>query len=395
MVTEDVEAGNGGVTEAIDQVNAEFMAKYPNVTIKRIKTTFEDLQTKQPLEVTAPNPPDVFQIVVPSGPFANFGNAGLILNLDDYAAQYGWVDRSGPLLHNSRFDSSGQVGTGPLYALPQLEEIVGVYYNKEKLAALKLQVPGTWDEFLASLDAAKGAGEIPIMVGTSGQGHLYAMVYNRYVTSADINGWTEHTAPDVSFDSAGWLEAARVFQKWGTGGYLEPDFNAVAYDDAWKRFAAGEGLYLPVGIWLHGGIADAGGDKIGFFLPPASKEVPALQVQGGGGQPWAISAASKHPDCGAAYLEFMTSQRGGEILIEHSAHPGFKMETVPTIPAGLDRDLVEALNTVNGSYTLSTFEGTATATLGPVIRALRQELLANRITPEEFVKGVQAEYEKG
>lgn len=399
LVVTDVEGSNPGPTAALDKLNAEFSTKYPNVTIDRVKTSFNDLQTKQPLELAGPNPPDVTEIVVPNETFASFANTGLIVNLDDYAAKYGWVERSGEAqLFNSRFDGSGQIGSGPVYGIPQVQEIVAVFYNKDKLAALGLQVPKTWEEYTASLDKAKTANEIPMMLGNVDgwpAGHVYAMVYNRYVKTADINGWTYHIGTPASFDSAGYRDAAAVLQDWGTKGYFEKDFAAVSYDDAWKRFTEGEGLYLPAGSWLTGGLQEAMGDKGGMFLAPPSAQNPDLQTQGGPGQAWAISAASKNKDCAAAYLDSLTSQSAGDILIANNVPPGFTVGTVPTLPDGPYKDLVDALQTVNTSYKVSAYEGTATPTISAVLRASRDELMAGRMTPDEFVKSIQAEYDKG
>jgi raffinose/stachyose/melibiose transport system substrate-binding protein len=398
-VTVDVEGANPGPTAALDQLYAEFMAMYPNVTIERVKTAYNDLVAKQPLDLSGPNPPDLTEIVADNKAFAEYGNQGLILKLDDYAAKYGWTERSGKAqLFNSTFDANGQIGTGSLYGVPQVQEVVGVFYNKEKLAKLGLEVPTTWEDFLASLDAAKTAGEIPMMLGNVEgwpAGHVYAIAYNRFVPTAQINGWTYHTDPSVSFDSAGFRDGSALLQKWGTGGYLTSDFNSVSYDDAWKRFTEGEGLYLPAGSWLTGGIQEAMGENGGLFLAPPSQENPALQVEGGPGQAWAIPAGSEHQDCAAALLDFMTSQRGGEILIANNVPPGFAMDGIPDLAAGAYRDLIEALQSVNREYQVSAYEGTATPTIGEVLRAGNAAVLAGRMTPEDFVKSVQAEYEKG
>jgi raffinose/stachyose/melibiose transport system substrate-binding protein len=375
------------------------MAMFPNVTIERVKTAFNDLVAKQPLDLSGPNPPDLTQIVADNTAFAEYGNQGLILDLDDYAAKYGWTERSGAAqLFNSSFDENGQIGTGSLFGIPQVQEVVGIFYNKEKLDQLDLELPTTWEDFQASLDAAKDAGEIPMMLGNVEgwpAGHVYAIAYNRFVPTAVINGWTYHTDPSASFDSDGFRDAAALLQQWGTGGYLTPDFNSVSYDDAWKRFTEGEGVYLPVGTWLTGGIQEAMGENAGFFLAPPSQQNPAFQVEGGPGQAWAIPAGSEHPDCAAALLDFMTSERAGEILIENNVPPGFAMENVPDLEPGPYADLIAALQTINRDYQVSAYEGTATPTISEVLRAGNAAVLAGRMTPEDFVASVQAEYEKG
>ena len=89
--------------------------------------------------------------------------AKLLRPLDDYAKVYGWADRYSPtLLDLNKFSPDGkEFGSGDLYGLSQMGEIVGVYYNKEKVPT----PPTTLAEFEASLQEAKDAGETPIMFG--------------------------------------------------------------------------------------------------------------------------------------------------------------------------------------------------------------------------------------
>ena len=61
--------------------------------------------------------------------------AGLIRPVTDYAEVYGWADRYSPLLLDlNKFSPDGkEFGSGELYGLSQMGEIVGVYYNKTKV----------------------------------------------------------------------------------------------------------------------------------------------------------------------------------------------------------------------------------------------------------------------
>ena len=61
--------------------------------------------------------------------------AGLLRPVDDYAKVYGWNDRySSTLLDLNKFSSDGsEFGSGELYGLSQMGEIVGVFYNKDKV----------------------------------------------------------------------------------------------------------------------------------------------------------------------------------------------------------------------------------------------------------------------
>src|SRR3712207_7082474 len=51
----------GGQAKQIKQLNQAFQAKYPNVTIKRVAKSFEDLNTTLKLAASGPKAPDVVQ----------------------------------------------------------------------------------------------------------------------------------------------------------------------------------------------------------------------------------------------------------------------------------------------------------------------------------------------
>ena len=87
-----------GETQAQNKVNAEFEAKYPNITIHRVSKSFTDFEATIKLALSSPNPPDVTQINQGYGDVAIFAEAGLLRPLDDYAKAYGWASRYNPAL---------------------------------------------------------------------------------------------------------------------------------------------------------------------------------------------------------------------------------------------------------------------------------------------------------
>ncbi len=79
----------GRVSKIWDQLNAEFMEKYPNVTIRRVTKSFGDLKTSLKLAVAGPNPPDVVEANQGWPDMGALVRAGLLLPLDGYAEAYG------------------------------------------------------------------------------------------------------------------------------------------------------------------------------------------------------------------------------------------------------------------------------------------------------------------
>ncbi len=142
----------GGQAAQIKRLNQAFLSKYPNVKIKRVAKSFTDLNTTLKLAVSGPKAPDIVQANQGRQVMGALVKGGLLKPVDAYADAYGWNDRwSRTLLDLNRFSSDGkQFGSGDLYGVSQQGEIVGVFYNKDKVDT----VPGTFAEF--EVDARQG-----------------------------------------------------------------------------------------------------------------------------------------------------------------------------------------------------------------------------------------------
>src|SRR3954451_10070566 len=153
----------GGQAKQIERLNQAFQAQYPNVKIKRVAKSFTDLKTTLKLAVSGPKAPDIVEANQGRPDMGQLVKGGLLKPLDAYADAYGWKDRwSKTLLDLNRFSADGkQFGAGNLYGVSQMGEIVGVFYNRDKVPT----VPKTFDEFEQMLAKAKQQGEVPISFG--------------------------------------------------------------------------------------------------------------------------------------------------------------------------------------------------------------------------------------
>ena len=115
----------GGQAKQIKQLNKAFQAKYPNVKIKRVAKSFDDLNTTLKLAVSGDKAPDVVQANQGRQVMGQLVKGGLLRPLDAYAYAYAWSDRySATLLDLNRFSDDGkEFGSGSLYGLSQMGEI--------------------------------------------------------------------------------------------------------------------------------------------------------------------------------------------------------------------------------------------------------------------------------
>ena len=176
----------GGQKKQITQLNKDFQTTYPNVKIERVAKSFTDLNTTLKLAVSGPNAPDIVEANQGRQVMGALVKGGLLKPMDAYADAYGWNDRwSKTLLDLNRFSSDGkQFGSGDLYGVSQQGEIVGVFYNKDKVASM----PKTFAEFEDMLAKAKADGEVPISFGNLdkfGGIHEFQAVQNAFASKDD------------------------------------------------------------------------------------------------------------------------------------------------------------------------------------------------------------------
>ena len=387
----------GQVGRIWDQLNTEFEQRYPNVTVKRVKRDFGELKTLLKLAISGPHPPDVIEVNQGWPDMGQLVKAGLLLPLDNYATAYGWTDRvSDNVLAVSSWSPDGtEFGTGSLFGYTTLGEIVGVYYNKAMLADLGLTLPTTFDEFEQDLEVAKQAGEIPIQFGNNDAFpgiHEFALIQDQMAPVGELSDLIFGTkGGQLSFDTPANLEAATTLQDWAKAGYFTPGFGGGGYQDAVNNFAKGQGLFLITGNWI---VADlgAGNQDFGFFpMPPKVAGDPPVST-GGAGFPLSIAATSDHADAAAAYIDWMTSDHATDLLLQTGQIPLHTGTTAALEPGTVLADVVDTAATVTASDGVVPYEDWAAPTFYDTLTAAIQELMAERITPQEFVSQVQQDY---
>jgi raffinose/stachyose/melibiose transport system substrate-binding protein len=384
----------GGQNEVIEELNAAFMEENPNITIERVSRSFEDLQTTLPLALTGDDAPDVVQANNGRPIMGAFVEAGLLLPLDDYAAQFGWTERFPDSVRATASYSPDGVtfGEGSLYGLAQQGELVGVYYNRAKLDELGLEVPETWEDFLAAAEAAIEAGEVALPFGNIDQWpgiHVYGAVMNRNVPTEDIR--------HLGFGTAGgdWtseenMAAAEEIVSMVDAGLFNEGFNGADYDAVAAEFGEGNGVFLIAGTWLLPDLVGALGDDLGFMLPPPGEGQPNVAT-GATSLPFAITSAAENPDAAALYLDFLTSSEAMQLVTEKGLFPSVEAGSQQT-QSQAQADVFAAWETVTADDGVVPYLDWATPTFYDTIAAAIQELLAGELEPDAFLQRLQDEY---
>jgi raffinose/stachyose/melibiose transport system substrate-binding protein len=386
----------GGQRDQIEALNTAFQQKYPNITIKRVPRSFDDLKKTLKSALSSDEPPDVVQANQGYGDMGDYVKKGHLLPLDSYATAYRWRERwPAGLLQLGSFSADGRrFGSGSLYGVSQGGEIVGVFVNKEKLAALGIGRPRTWAEFEQALATAKSKGELPVAFGNLDK---FPAIHEYGVIQAQTAG--KNAVRSLVFGKGGsWtgkpsVDAAAKLADWNRRGYLTPDANGTGYDKAWEDFAGGTGVFLIAGTWLVPDLRKAMGDKVGFMLPPPARAGTGSVTTGGQTLPWAITAKSRNADAAAGYIDFITRPEAMDVLVSHDVLPAVK-PAKGVMEGPLAVEVQAAWQTVSATDGLVPYLDYSTTTFYDAFSAALQEMLGGEKTPQEAMTSAQEDYAK-
>ncbi|MCU1538363.1 MAG: extracellular solute-binding protein family 1 [Humibacillus sp.] len=382
----------GGQAAQMQRLNDEFQKKYPNIKIKRVSRSFDDLKTTLRLALSGNEPPDVVEANNGRSDMGEFVKANQLLPLDTWAKAYGWNERyPASVRQYVSYSADGKTfGQGNLYGLPQVGEVVGIYYDKKVLADAGVQAPTTWADFESSLQTIKDKGAVPLVLGNLEKWpaiHVFGTIQGRTTPADQIR--------ELAFGRKGptWAtpenkKAAETLVSWVDKGYFNSGFNGKDYDPAWQDFGKGTGAYLIAGTWLQADLQKAMGTNVGFMLPPGDAAGAKPVATGGTGLPFSITTKSKNPDAAAAYLNFITDSNASTVLADTGNLPLADTAKQKT-DGGLQKDVFGSFATVVDADGLVPYLDFATPTMYDTLTASLQDLLAKKVTPDEFLATVE------
>lgn len=368
-------------TDLMDSITQHFQEKYPYITVDRTYIPYAEAIATVKLVASDTDAPDVIEGDQGRDTDGQLVEAGLLLPLDGYAAQYNW--KTADLF---RWDKGGVWGSGTLYGISPNYRVNGYYYNKEILKSLGLEVPSTLAEFEAMLAKAKAAGIVPIQLGNqsgvSGS-FVYEMLQNQFMPADEINDFI-YGRNNRTMITDGNKSAAAKLQEWVDKGYFVDGFNGLPAQDAGAAFSDGKGLLLPASASVfRGNPFPELVDKVGLMLVPPVDASKPYQATGGPVGDWHISVNSKQPDIAALYLDYLSE----DAIPQGLADMGAARDLSPV------KDIVALQKQLDDSNGFVGFLDVSAPGFGDALFAAIQELMANRLTPDEFVTQLDAPYQ--
>lgn len=405
-VTLVVQNGDGGETALLNgyaALNKEFEAAHPGVTIKFVTKNFNDLVNTLKLQLSGSAPPDVTQVNQGYGSMGQLVTDGLLTNLDNYAAKYGWSTRqpAALLAMDGKFTTDGKtMGSGPLWGMSATGAWVGLFENTEVARRLGIAgPPATLADLEADFAAAKTKGITPLQFGSSDGGESAWLLATLIASQGSPQDLLDivMAKSETTLNSPLTLKVANTIKDWSDKGYFTKGWSAYNNGDVFTKFTTGDGLFVLNGSWYVPLPASANSANFAMIPFPSATSGSAPVGVAAGDLPWTIPAKSKNHDLAAEYIDFITSSKAAVTWITSGNVPA----TLPSDVAGAiaaakltgpSKDAVAGWQKIMTEGTPVPYIDWATPTLYNTIESSLAELAGDRATPQGFADALQKDY---
>jgi raffinose/stachyose/melibiose transport system substrate-binding protein len=229
----------------------------------------------------------------------------------------------------------------------------GVLYSRPVYAKLGLQVPTTWDQFMANNAAIKAAGIDPVIqtYQDTWTSQLFVLADYHNVAASDPTFADDYTANKVKYaTSPAAVAGFQHLQDVHDAGYENTDFASTTYEDGLRRLAAGQGAHFPMLTTVVTPMVQNSpnaAQDVGFFALPGSdggKNGLTAWLAGGIYIPATTQGAKL--DAAKKFLAFVASPAG--CAAQSAATP--PAGPYPVRGCSLPADIPQAIKDVTGYF---------------------------------------------
>ncbi|MFJ7154606.1 extracellular solute-binding protein [Streptomyces sp. NPDC101118] len=289
------DTSNDAEKATFEKIAKAFTAKHPKVTVKYVNVPYGDAQNKAKNAFSSgADAPDVIRADV--GWVADFASLGYLDKVPAEAAKKVDSEFLPQAAASGKFE-------GTTYAVPQVIDTMGLFYNKKILKDAGVEAPTSLEELKKAAATIKSkTGKTGLYLRGDDSYWFLPLIYGEGGDLVDAKNKT------VTVDSPAGVKAFKAARDLVTSGAALT--NAT---DGWNNmqtaFKSGKVAMMINGPWA---VADAyAGDEFKDKANLGIAAVPAGSAGQGapqGGHDLAVYAGSKNRDAAHAFVEYMTSQ---------------------------------------------------------------------------------------
>lgn len=274
----------------------------------------------------------------------------------------------------------------------------GILYNKKIYADLGLEVPTTWDEFVANNEAIKAAGIAPVIAtfGDTWTSQLFVLADYYNVEQAVPTFAADYTANQAKYATT--PAATKGFEYLQQGfeeEWWQQDYATTRFEQGLQLLAEGQGAHYPMLTFALSTIAANMPDEIeniGFFA------VPGSDAATNGATIWMPAATyipqtTENVDVAKDFLGFIASTAGVDALNAAVAPTGpyvIKGATLPDSVLSAVRDVAAYIDAGKAGPALEFLSPIK----GPSLEQLTVAVGTGQMTAEEAAAAYDLDVEK-
>lgn len=352
----------------LSDVATAFEKENPNITVNitNAGTANEEYTALNNAISANSGAPDVAQIEYYAIPQFALSNA-----LTDLTA-YGAGDYSD--FYTTGTWSSVTMGGDSVYALPVDSGPVAMFYNADVFEQAGIDVPTTWDEYLAAGEKLKTLGDDYYMAADSGAPDVFEeLVWAAGGQPFSVDGDNLTIALD---SDTGTQTAIAMYQELIDNNILDTT-NGMWSDEWWRSLADGKIATILTGAWmpamLQDGLENGSGAWRVATLPQFDADDPGTGENGGSSL--AIMASSEKQEAAYKFINFAAHEREGiDIRIDLGQFPAdnetlndadFLAKTSDYFGGQkINEVLLEAANTVRSGWQFLPYDAYARSIFG-------------------------------
>lgn len=348
-------------------------------TVDLQTTAFEDLNASAQQLFDSSDAPDVSEYNKGNGTAGQLAATGVIQNLDDAYATYGWADKLGAGVDTiAMYDENGVMGSGSFYGVPNYGEFVFLYFNQDMFDEYGISVPTSEAELTAAMQTFVDNGVTPLT--TSAQEYPMGQLWYQLALSQADRQWVndyelyenpvDWTGPEVSY-------ATETLSDWVSKGYISKDVSGMTAEDAGLQFINGEVPMFYSGSWWYGRmLSDITSFELGITNWPGTTLTP-----GSGGNIWVIPVESKQPELAQIFID-ITMRPEVQALLGESGGLPVAADTADIQDENAQK-LITLFNEVNDRDGLSFYPDWPTPTFYGDLNSVMQGLVNGDYSPAD------------
>jgi raffinose/stachyose/melibiose transport system substrate-binding protein len=233
----------GATPAVLQKITDDFSMAHPDIKVSLEIVPQQEFKEHVFQEVASSDPPDVFMTWA-AGFLRTFVRQETVMALDDVlAADPAWQRRFHPgVFENLTID-------GHIYAVPNTEAVVALFFNKRIFEELGLDVPETFGDLLSITPVLRSHGVTPLAFGNREPwvgGMLAALLVER------LDGMNPYRALEegaMRWDAPVFERAGQLLRDMADRGVFPDGFTDLSYEESIASFRDGRAAMAIMGSW--------------------------------------------------------------------------------------------------------------------------------------------------